>query len=129
MPPRNKTPSPKPSSGAGRKGAARSRPGPRRGPGPSKEDTSASPGAARSRPGPRREVGPIRGDAGAGAGALSLYAPSALGLSGLLGEELRGLGASGVRVELSGVAFQGDLGLAYRACLWSRLASRVLLQL
>ncbi|MDY0005034.1 MAG: bifunctional 23S rRNA (guanine(2069)-N(7))-methyltransferase RlmK/23S rRNA (guanine(2445)-N(2))-methyltransferase RlmL, partial [Polyangia bacterium] len=82
-----------------------------------------------SRLGPRREVGPIRGDAGAGAGALSLYAPAALGLSGLLGEGLRGLGASGVRVELSGVAFQGDLGLAYRACLWSRLASRVLLQL
>lgn len=61
--------------------------------------------------------------------ALALYAPAALGLPGLLGEELTALGAAGVRVELSGVAFRGDLELALRACLWSRLASRVLLEL
>ncbi len=37
--------------------------------------------------------------------------------------------AATVRVERGGVSFAGDLALGYRACLWSRLAQRVLLQL
>jgi 23S rRNA (guanine2445-N2)-methyltransferase / 23S rRNA (guanine2069-N7)-methyltransferase len=37
--------------------------------------------------------------------------------------------AATVRVERGGVSFAGDLGLGYRACLWSRLAQRVLLRI
>ena len=48
---------------------------------------------------------------------------------GLLLQELRGLGASDAAETRAGVSFTGPLGLAYRACLWSRVASRVLLSL
>ncbi len=60
---------------------------------------------------------------------LTCYASAALGLSGLVADELRDLGASGVRVQAAGVAFRGSLRTAYRACLESRCASRILLQL
>jgi 23S rRNA (guanine2445-N2)-methyltransferase / 23S rRNA (guanine2069-N7)-methyltransferase len=50
-------------------------------------------------------------------------------LAELLAAELRGLGGRGVRTRGAGVGFDGDLGLAYRACLWSRIASRILLPL
>jgi 23S rRNA (guanine2445-N2)-methyltransferase / 23S rRNA (guanine2069-N7)-methyltransferase len=50
-------------------------------------------------------------------------------MESLLAEELAGLGASGATPVTAGVAFRGDLAVAYRACLWSRLASRVLLPL
>lgn len=45
----------------------------------------------------------------------------------LLANELRALGALEVHQVQAGVAFTGPLELGYRACLWSRLASRVLL--
>lgn len=61
--------------------------------------------------------------------ALTFFAPCAKGLEYLLVEELRGLGASEVREALAGVHFSGTLETGYRACLWSRLASRVLLRL
>ena len=48
---------------------------------------------------------------------------------GLLVDELRALGADEVAETRAGVAFSGPLVTAYRACLWSRVASRVLLQL
>lgn len=51
------------------------------------------------------------------------------GIEPLLADELRALGAAAVRETRAGVAFQGALETAYRACLWSRLASRVLLPL
>lgn len=51
------------------------------------------------------------------------------GLEGLLATELRELGASGVSERPASVHFRGSLELAYRCCLWSRLANRVLLQL
>ena len=57
------------------------------------------------------------------------FAPCAKGLEYLLRDELRALGADDAREALAGVHFSGPLELAYRACLWSRLASRVLLQL
>ena len=60
---------------------------------------------------------------------LELFAPVAKGLAGPLAEELRGLGAIAPRTAAAGVSFTGELELAYRACLWSRLASRVLLVL
>ncbi len=61
--------------------------------------------------------------------SYTFFAPSALGIEDLLGEELRVLGAERVRAARAGVAFSGSLETAYRACLWSRTASRVLLRL
>jgi len=58
---------------------------------------------------------------------LSLFATVPLGIESLLGEELSRLGASGVVLERAGVRFQADLKTAYRICLWSRLAGRILL--
>lgn len=59
----------------------------------------------------------------------SLFATAPRGLEDLLADELRGLGLDGVRAGRGGVVLDGDLGSAYRACLWSRLANRVLLPL
>jgi 23S rRNA (guanine2445-N2)-methyltransferase / 23S rRNA (guanine2069-N7)-methyltransferase len=39
------------------------------------------------------------------------------------------LGAAGARERSTGVTFSGDLTVAYRACLWSRVANRVFLEL
>lgn len=47
----------------------------------------------------------------------------------LLATELGRLGALRVETARSGVSFEGEMEFAYRACLWSRLASRVLLPL
>lgn len=47
----------------------------------------------------------------------------------LLADELRALGAGGVAETRAGVAFSGPLTTAYRVCLWSRVANRVLLSL
>ncbi|WP_347261237.1 THUMP domain-containing protein, partial [Rudaea sp.] len=49
------------------------------------------------------------------------------GLEYLLVDELKALGAGEVREALAGVHFSGGLDAGYRACLWSRLASRVLM--
>lgn len=51
------------------------------------------------------------------------------GLENLLAEELRDLGAQVEREQPAAVRFSGALDLAYRVCLWSRLANRVLLNL
>lgn len=50
-------------------------------------------------------------------------------LENLLADELRALGAVSVRESVGSVTFEGDLELGYRACLWSRLANRILLVL
>jgi len=50
-------------------------------------------------------------------------------LAGLLVEELTALGASRIQPLQSAVSFQGSLSTAYRVCLWSRIASRILLPL
>ena len=60
---------------------------------------------------------------------LSLFATSPKGLELLLVDELKALGAVTASEKLAGVAFTGDLALAYKACLWSRLANRILLNL
>ncbi|TAL74597.1 MAG: bifunctional 23S rRNA (guanine(2069)-N(7))-methyltransferase RlmK/23S rRNA (guanine(2445)-N(2))-methyltransferase RlmL [Rhodanobacter sp.] len=57
------------------------------------------------------------------------FASCPKGLEYLLRDELAALGAQGVHEALAGVHFEGPLETAYRACLWSRLASRVLLPL
>ncbi|MEE4297501.1 MAG: THUMP domain-containing protein, partial [Wenzhouxiangella sp.] len=56
-----------------------------------------------------------------------LFATSPRGLEELLAEELRQIGVPQVKVKRGGVEFSGHLEIAYRACLWSRLANRVLL--
>ncbi len=55
-----------------------------------------------------------------------LFAPCPRGLEPALAAELAALGARGVRAVAGGALFAGDRALAYRANLWSRLASRVL---
>lgn len=59
----------------------------------------------------------------------TFFATCPKGIESLLADELRALGAEPVRETRAGVRFEGDLGTAYRACLWSRLASRILLPL
>ncbi|TAL83469.1 MAG: bifunctional 23S rRNA (guanine(2069)-N(7))-methyltransferase RlmK/23S rRNA (guanine(2445)-N(2))-methyltransferase RlmL [Rhodanobacter sp.] len=54
------------------------------------------------------------------------FATCPKGLEYLLRDELVAIGASDVREALAGVHFSGTLETAYRACLWSRLASRIL---
>lgn len=49
------------------------------------------------------------------------------GLESLLLNELEGFGLSQLRETVAGVEFKGDLESAYRVCLWSRLANRLLL--
>ena len=57
------------------------------------------------------------------------FATCPKGIESLLAEELRALGAESVRETRAGVAFCRQPATGYRACLWSRLASRVLLPL
>ncbi len=58
-----------------------------------------------------------------------LFATTPKGLELLLVDELKALGATEASEKLAGVNFTGDLTLAYKACLWSRLANRILLKL
>ena len=51
------------------------------------------------------------------------------GLESLLVSELQGLGATSVKETVAAVHFEGSLEVAYRACLWSRLANRLLMPL
>ena len=60
---------------------------------------------------------------------LRFFATCPRNTEGLLLDELRALGAPETAETRSGIAFSGPLSLAYRACLWSRVASRVLLRL
>jgi 23S rRNA (guanine2445-N2)-methyltransferase / 23S rRNA (guanine2069-N7)-methyltransferase len=60
---------------------------------------------------------------------IAYFATCPKGLEYLLRDELIALGASDVRETLAGSHFSGTLETAYRACLWSRLASRILLPL
>ena len=47
----------------------------------------------------------------------------------ILTDELKSLGVNNIKATMAGVAFEGDLETAYRACLWSRTANRILLVL
>ena len=57
------------------------------------------------------------------------FASCPKGLEYLLVDELKALGANDVHEALAGVHFRGELEAGYTACLWSRLASRVLMPL
>lgn len=54
------------------------------------------------------------------------FAACPKGLESLLAAELESLGAVAIRETVAGVYCDGPLALAYRACLWSRLANRIL---
>ena len=71
----------------------------------------------------------IDSDAAPHADTYPLFATAPRGVEGLLLDELRLLGATDLKETLGGVAARGTLETAYRLCLWSRLASRVLLPL
>lgn len=55
------------------------------------------------------------------------FATAPKGMEGLLADELRQLGAANVGETRAGVGFQGELATAYRICLWSRIANRMLM--
>src|SRR5271166_4860168 len=56
-------------------------------------------------------------------------ATAPIGAASVLAEELLQYGASDIRERSNDVKFQGTLEVGYRACLWSRTATRVLLSL
>jgi 23S rRNA (guanine2445-N2)-methyltransferase / 23S rRNA (guanine2069-N7)-methyltransferase len=58
-----------------------------------------------------------------------LFATTPKAMETILTEELQSLGIHHIKATMAGVAFQGDLETAYRACLWSRTANRILLVL
>jgi len=51
------------------------------------------------------------------------------GMEQLLADELEAIGASEIKQTVAAVHFQGSLQVAYKACLWSRLANRILMPL
>lgn len=58
--------------------------------------------------------------------AQNFFATCPKNLEGLLEVELISLGAVATKQTVAGVEFSGDMTLAYRVCLWSRLANRIL---
>jgi 23S rRNA (guanine2069-N7)-methyltransferase / 23S rRNA (guanine2445-N2)-methyltransferase len=61
------------------------------------------------------------------AARLRFFAACPLNVADMLSAELRDVGVNVVREHPAGVSFDGPLASAYRACLHSRIASRVLL--
>jgi 23S rRNA (guanine2445-N2)-methyltransferase / 23S rRNA (guanine2069-N7)-methyltransferase len=57
------------------------------------------------------------------------FVTTAKGMEPLLVEELASIGIKDALETRAGASFQGTLESAYRVCLWSRIANRVLLQL
>ena len=51
------------------------------------------------------------------------------GMESLLVDELTALGSEAVKPTVAAVHFEGTLEIAYQACLWSRIANRILLPL
>jgi 23S rRNA (guanine2445-N2)-methyltransferase / 23S rRNA (guanine2069-N7)-methyltransferase len=60
---------------------------------------------------------------------MNFFASCPPGVADLTAAELRACGATRTREFKLGVEFEGSLEVAYRACLWSRTASRVLMPL
>jgi 23S rRNA (guanine2445-N2)-methyltransferase / 23S rRNA (guanine2069-N7)-methyltransferase len=57
------------------------------------------------------------------------FATAPKGMVAILMAELETLGAADIREQPAGAEFSGELETAYRACLWSRTANRILLPL
>ena len=60
---------------------------------------------------------------------MKLFITCPKGLENLLQDEIAALGGSNTRQTVAGVYTEGELELAYRICLWSRLGNRVLMPL
>ena len=60
---------------------------------------------------------------------MQFFASCPLGVADLTAAELRAAGATQTSEFKLGVQFEGSLEAAYRACLWSRTASRILMPL
>jgi 23S rRNA (guanine2445-N2)-methyltransferase / 23S rRNA (guanine2069-N7)-methyltransferase len=60
---------------------------------------------------------------------FSFFATTAKGMESLLEQEVKEAGGQSVSAGRAGVSFQGNLEVAYRLCLWSRIANRILLPL
>lgn len=60
---------------------------------------------------------------------MNFFATCPKNLESLLENELLTFGAIKTKQTVAGVEFSGDLAIAYRACLWSRIANRILLPL
>ena len=58
---------------------------------------------------------------------MEFFAPAPRHIESLLADELNTMGLPGVREARGGAHFEGTLSDAYRACLWSRVANRILL--
>ena len=59
---------------------------------------------------------------------MRFFATAANGTEPALRDELRELRLPGIRADRGGVHFEGDLPHAARACLWSRIAVRILME-
>lgn len=57
------------------------------------------------------------------------FATCSKGVEDILQNELEELGVTDTKIQNGGVSFTGDIAYAYKACLWSRVASRILFQL
>lgn len=60
---------------------------------------------------------------------MKLFITCPKGLENLLQDEIEQLGGQQTRQTVAGVYTEGELELAYRICLWSRLGNRVLMPL
>ena len=60
---------------------------------------------------------------------LNFFVTCPKNLEGLLEQELIELGVRSTKQTIAGVKFTGSFSIAYRICLWSRLANRVLFPL
>ena len=58
---------------------------------------------------------------------VPFFATAPKSMEDLLAAELKSFGALAVKETRAGAVFEGTLETAYRACLWSRIASRILL--
>ena len=58
---------------------------------------------------------------------MEFFAPAPRHIESLLADELNAMSLPGVKEARGGARFEGTLSDAYRACLWSRVANRVLL--
>jgi 23S rRNA (guanine2445-N2)-methyltransferase / 23S rRNA (guanine2069-N7)-methyltransferase len=76
-----------------------------------------------------RGVADVTPPPGTASEELRFLASAPRGLADLLLAELAACGALGARESAGGVAFSGSLECAYRACLWSRIANRVYLEI
>jgi len=57
------------------------------------------------------------------------FATTAKGMELILADELEQIGAKQIKPAAGGVYFEGEIDMALRACLWSRLANRILMPL